>query len=65
MKKLGSSFSTWDLEKIEDYYNRDAIKLENIHYEVIKEAVTGYNLFNEGQLDMADIYGGIREAKCR
>lgn len=43
--------------KNEDYYNRDAIKLENIHYEVIKEAVTGYNLFNEGQLDMADIYG--------
>lgn len=57
MKNWNQASSTWDLEKNEDYYNRDAIKLENIHYEVIKEAVTGYNLFNEGQLDMADIYG--------
>ena len=56
-EKLGSSFLYMGFGKNEDYYNRDAIKLENIHYEVIKEAVTGYNLFNEGQLDMADIYG--------
>lgn len=47
----------WDLVKNPEYYDADKVKIENIHVDVVKEAVTAFNLFEDGQLDMAEVFG--------
>ncbi|MBL1227645.1 peptide ABC transporter substrate-binding protein [Enterococcus sp. BWB1-3] len=49
----------WDLVKNEKYWDKDNVKSEEIHYEVVKEASTALNLFEDGQLDVATITGEI------
>ncbi|MEI5994527.1 peptide ABC transporter substrate-binding protein [Candidatus Enterococcus mansonii] len=49
----------WDLKKNEKYWDRQNVKSENIHYEVVKEASTALNLFEDGQLDIATITGEL------
>ncbi len=51
------SSMSWDLVKNPTYYDADNVKLTNVHVDVIKEAVTAFNLFEDGQLDMADVFG--------
>lgn len=43
--------TTWTYLKNEDYWNADAIKLETINNQVIKESSTGVNLFDTGEID--------------
>lgn len=47
----------WDLVKNPEYYDADKVKIEKIHVDVVKEAVTAFNLFEDDQLDMAEIFG--------
>ncbi|MBP1046703.1 peptide ABC transporter substrate-binding protein [Enterococcus sp. BWM-S5] len=49
----------WDLVKNEKYWDKDSVKSDEIHYEVVKEASTALNLFEDGQLDVATITGEI------
>lgn len=50
---------SWDLKKNEKYWDRENVKSDNIHYEVVKESSTAFNLFEDGQLDVATITGEI------
>lgn len=49
----------WDLKKNEKYWDKENVKSDQIHYEVVKEASTALNLFEDGQLDVATINGEI------
>lgn len=50
---------SWDLKRNEKYWDHQNVKSETIHYEVIKEASTALNLFEDGQLDVATITGEL------
>ncbi|MGG5343036.1 peptide ABC transporter substrate-binding protein [Enterococcus sp. AZ192] len=50
---------SWDLKKNENYWDHENVKSDSIHYEVIKEASTALNLFEDGQLDVATITGEL------
>lgn len=50
---------SWDLKKNEKYWDHENVKSDQIHYEVIKEASTALNLFEDGQLDVATITGEL------
>lgn len=49
----------WDLVKNDKYWDKENVKSDKIHYEVVKEASTALNLFEDGQLDVATISGEI------
>lgn len=48
---------TWTLEKNDEYYAADEVKLTKIDFNTIKEDQTGINLFNAGELDLTKITG--------
>ncbi|MGM0219549.1 peptide ABC transporter substrate-binding protein [Enterococcus sp. AZ126] len=50
---------SWDLKKNEKYWGHSDVKSDNIHYEVVKEASTALNLFEDGQLDIATVTGEL------
>lgn len=45
--------SGWTFKKNPVYWDKDAVKLEQINYKVIKDAATETNLFETGQVDRA------------
>lgn len=49
----------WDLKKNEKYWDHENVKSDSIHYEVVKESSTAFNLFEDGQLDVATITGEL------
>ncbi|GMA48122.1 peptide ABC transporter substrate-binding protein [Tetragenococcus muriaticus] len=57
MENWDQSSIEWDLTKNPEYYDADKVQLENVHVDVIKEAVTSFNLFQSGELDQAEIFG--------
>ncbi|GEQ49610.1 peptide ABC transporter substrate-binding protein [Tetragenococcus koreensis] len=57
MENWDQSSMEWDLTKNPEYYDADKVKLEDVHVDVIKEAVTAFNLFQSGELDQAEIFG--------
>ncbi|MGX7151242.1 peptide ABC transporter substrate-binding protein [Enterococcus ureasiticus] len=50
---------SWDLKKNEKYWDQANVKSDKIHYEVVKEASTALNLFEDGQLDIATVTGEL------
>lgn len=48
---------TWKLEKNPEYYDKEAVKLEEIDVQTLKEENTGINLFENGDLDLVSISG--------
>lgn len=50
---------SWDLNKNEKYWDHSNVKSDKIHYEVVKEASTALNLFEDGQLDVATVTGEL------
>ncbi|MBO0423183.1 peptide ABC transporter substrate-binding protein [Enterococcus plantarum] len=50
---------SWDLKKNENYWDQANVKSDKIHYEVVKEASTALNLFEDGQLDVATVTGEL------
>lgn len=58
--KLGSwkaGSNTWTLVKNPNYYAKSEVKLSKIKYQVVKEANTAHQLFQQGSLDDALISG--------
>lgn len=58
--KLGSwkaGANTWTLVKNPNYYAKSEVKLSKIKYQVVKEANTAHQLFQQGSLDDAMITG--------
>lgn len=42
---------SWTLEKNNDYWDKKAVKMDTINYQVVKDASTGLNLFNSNKAD--------------
>ena len=59
IKNWDQTSMNWDLEKNEAYHTPDDVKSEKIHYEVIKEGNTAYNLYESGELDVAVLSGDL------
>ncbi len=57
VKNWKQSDLNWDLEKNEDYWDKDNVKSDTIHYEVVKESSTALNLYESGELDVAVLTG--------
>lgn len=50
-----STSSTWSLEKNPDYWDEEAVKLEKLNFDVVKDPQTGVDLYESGKLDRVDI----------
>lgn len=52
-----STSDTWTLKKNKEYYDADAVKLEEVKVSTIKDDNTGINLYQSGELDLVRITG--------
>ncbi|MGX4687270.1 peptide ABC transporter substrate-binding protein [Vagococcus sp. JNUCC 83] len=52
-----STSDTWTLKKNKEYYDADAVKLEEVKVSTIKDDNTGINLYQSGELDLVRING--------
>ena len=43
------------LEKNDDYWDKDKVKLNKVNYKVVKEASTAVNLYETNKLDIVDL----------
>jgi oligopeptide transport system substrate-binding protein len=59
VENWGQTDLSWDLKKNEKYWDHKNVKSDEIHYEVVKEASTALNLFEDGQLDVATVTGEL------
>lgn len=57
IKKWTGTGDTWTLVKNKYYWNKKNVKLSSITYHVVKEATTGLNMFESGQLDQTTLLG--------
>lgn len=57
MKNWDQSSMSWDLVANPNYYDADKVKSEKIHFEVLKETNTVFNLYESGDLDVAVLTG--------
>ncbi|MCM2140044.1 peptide ABC transporter substrate-binding protein [Vagococcus fluvialis] len=48
---------TWTLEKNKEYYDQEAVKIEEVSVQTLKEENTGISLFEGGDLDLVRISG--------
>ncbi|MTD39083.1 peptide ABC transporter substrate-binding protein [Erwinia sp. CPCC 100877] len=57
MENWDQSSMSWDLVKNRNYYEADKVKSDKIHFEVLKETNTVFNLYESGELDVAVLTG--------
>ncbi|MBO0468951.1 peptide ABC transporter substrate-binding protein [Enterococcus sp. DIV0242_7C1] len=57
MENWDQSSMSWDLVQNPEYYDADKVKSEKIHFEVLKETNTVFNLYESGELDVAVLTG--------
>ncbi|MGX7148996.1 peptide ABC transporter substrate-binding protein [Enterococcus ureasiticus] len=57
MENWDQSSMSWDLVQNPNYYDADKVKSEKIHFEVLKETNTVFNLYESGELDVAILTG--------
>ena len=50
------------MEKNENYWDKDNVKLDKINFDVVKEAPTALNLFQDGQADDVILSGELGTA---
>lgn len=55
MKTWTGSQQRWNLEKNSHYWDRKHVMLDKVHVMVVKEASTGYNLYQTNKLDMVTL----------
>ena len=46
---------SWTLKKNNDYWDKKAVKMDSIKYQVVKDPSTGLNLFNSNKLDFTTL----------
>ena len=46
---------TWSFEKNKNYWDKDVVKLNKINYQVVKSNNTGYQLYQQGKLDLTPL----------
>ena len=52
-----ASGDSWNYVKNEEYWDKDAVQLDQISTQVVKEVGTGLNLYESGELDSIDLSG--------
>ncbi|MCI1283929.1 MAG: peptide ABC transporter substrate-binding protein [Lacticaseibacillus songhuajiangensis] len=57
IKKWNGTGDSWTLVKNPEYWNKGNIHLTSVTYQVVKEATTGLNMFESGQLDQTTLLG--------
>ncbi|MBO0478634.1 peptide ABC transporter substrate-binding protein [Vagococcus fluvialis] len=57
LKNWDGTSDTWTLEKNKEYYDQEAVKLEEVSVQTLKEENTGISLFEGGNLDLVRISG--------
>lgn len=55
MTEWDSTASSWVLEKNEDYWDADEVKIEKMTYNVVKDPQVAVDLYEKGEIDRADI----------
>ncbi|MFC7371793.1 peptide ABC transporter substrate-binding protein [Fictibacillus iocasae] len=45
----------WQLKKNDQYWDKDAVKLDEINFKIVKDTATGVNLYETGQVDRAGL----------
>ncbi|ASK62556.1 peptide ABC transporter substrate-binding protein [Virgibacillus phasianinus] len=50
-----STSDSWTLVKNEDYWDADAVTLQKINYDVVKDPQVGVDLYEKGKLDRTDL----------
>lgn len=51
--------TSWSLVKNDQYWDADAVKLDRVNFDVVKESSTAYNLFEDGQADDVPLSGEL------
>lgn len=51
----------WSYKKNKDYWDADTVKLDEVQVNVVKEAPTSYNLFQDGQADDVQLTGELAQ----
>lgn len=57
LEEWNNSSDTWELRPNSEYYDQDAVKLDEVKGSTVKEVNTGINLFESGDLDLTSISG--------
>lgn len=55
MTNWESTSDSWTLEKNPDYWDEEAVSLEKINFNVIKDPQTGVDLYESGEVDRTDL----------
>jgi oligopeptide transport system substrate-binding protein len=55
MSKWNGTANTWTFTKNNDYWDKKAVKLDKIKYQVVSDSTTGLDLYQTGKLDMAQL----------
>lgn len=55
IKGWNGTNDTWSFVKNNDYWDKKAVKLNKIHYQVVKSNNTGYQMYQQGKLDLAPL----------
>ncbi|MTD41888.1 peptide ABC transporter substrate-binding protein [Erwinia sp. CPCC 100877] len=53
--------TSWSYTKNEDYWDKDTVKLDKVAVDVVKEAPTSLNLFQDGQADEVPLSGELAQ----
>lgn len=51
----------WSYKKNKEYWDADTVKLDEVQVNVVKEAPTSYNLFQDGQVDDVQLTGELAQ----
>ena len=54
-----------DFGKNENYWDKDNVKLDKINFDVVKEAPTALNLFQDGQADDVILSGELAQQMAK
>lgn len=55
IKGWNGTNDTWSFVKNDDYWDKKVVKLNKIHYQVVKSNNTGYQLYQQGKLDLTPL----------
>ena len=55
IKGWNGTNDTWSFVKNNDYWDKKAVKLNKIHYQVVKSNNTGYQMYQQGKLDLTPL----------
>src|SRR5699024_12086149 len=50
-----STADSWKLEKNDDYWDADAVSIDEFNYDVVKNPQVSVDLFEEGKVDRASL----------